>query len=988
MSWWERAPVVGSGPSTGQWWENAPVVGPAPGGPALSAGPQHYEIDEQRAAELDLPTPSTVTPQVRNTGSVAESDDDWLLNAIGYGGQTLGVTASGANRGLSMLAGTPVELINAAPMLANLLPGVDGVGPISDRPVGGMADMYDLVTAGGAVPEIEPQDPFQSVMYRVGMEGGMSAVPTAGLAARGAALGREGARRVGPVQRTFVEPAAVDMPRFVRNEVGGTVAAGTGAGVANEMVGAPQHGENFWSDFLGALFGVGAYGVGSHVVGGARNVGAAVTGNPQYMDDVAQETVANRIMDHSTTLHERARRFGDDNIDTTELVEALSRPAPIEDAVPGYQPSIADRAPQDPGLAAFVYNQDAASPGASIARRTSNETAIDERMAGAAPEGEAPLFREAVQEGADTRIADATRAAGAAQHDFDMVSASLAPAMTGEGRGADIRAALVQASTAAREIVRQAWAPLNRSSAEVDIVPLAGEFDDIARGVSTAERDTSLPGSASVPQRLVREGADETGSLPEISPQRLNEVTGLRSVLTDAQSEAARAGRQQEAHLIGEHIDAIDTFMAEQLPADLMAQYDVARAARRDFGERFERPQTGIGQVLGRDREQYQVPDSAVARRFVQSDEGRIDNFEALMREAGNDDRVRGAVRDQVLADVRDRGLLDDPEALGRYLDQYGTIFRQFPDLHDELGNAASLRRALDDARGVETETTRRLTTPGRSATASYLRYGDERTTEAVRSVLNAPRPWEAARELIEMAGGGPDALANARAALWQEVMRRGRESAPGATGNQRWSGRRLRDFFEDPRVRAVADELWADDPEDLANIRDLFARLSTADGSTRARAPNTSGTAQALRGQYDPSISTTSLAARARSVHRGFMSPTIAIVDAASMWVRNRSAQVQAKAIDTLTSAVVNNPGLAAELLRRYNPADYAARRRRISQIMGVRATQLLNLLDEIHEDQDPVLDAVMDGAGGPQVNVSEASAMADDDPLLEALR
>jgi hypothetical protein len=119
---------------------------------------------------------------------------------------------------------------------------------------------------------------------------------------------------------------------------------------------------------------------------------------------------------------------------------------------------------------------------------------------------------------------------------------------------------------------------------------------------------------------------------------------------------------------------------------------------------------------------------------------------------------------------------------------------------------------------------------------------------------------------------------------------------------------------------------------------------------------PNSSGTAQALNGKYDPALSASSIASRVRSVNRGQLSPTIALVDVASTWLRRRSAQVQARAIDKLQDEVIQNPELAAKLLEEYNPATYAAKRRQIMQKYGVRSTETINLLDEAHEaESDP---------------------------------
>ena len=51
----------------------------------------------------------------------------------------------------------------------------------------------------------------------------------------------------------------------------------------------------------------------------------------------------------------------------------------------------------------------------------------------------------------------------------------------------------------------------------------------------------------------------------------------------------------------------------------------------------------------------------------------------------------------------------------------------------------------------------------------------------------------------------------------------------------------------------------------------------------------------------------------------------------------------------------------MAADLLEKYNPATAAARRQMLTQKYGVRATTLLNIMDEAEND-DPVLSAIQD--------------------------
>lgn len=57
-------------------------------------------------------------------------------------------TGRGINAGLAQIAGAPVDIINNLPRLANLLPFVDGVGPISQNPVGGSQSIQNVMKDG------------------------------------------------------------------------------------------------------------------------------------------------------------------------------------------------------------------------------------------------------------------------------------------------------------------------------------------------------------------------------------------------------------------------------------------------------------------------------------------------------------------------------------------------------------------------------------------------------------------------------------------------------------------------------------------------------------------------------------------------------------------------------------------------------------------------------------------------------------------------
>ena len=166
------------------------------------------------------------------------------------------------------------------------------------------------------------------------------------------------------------------------------------------------------------------------------------------------------------------------------------------------------------------------------------------------------------------------------------------------------------------------------------------------------------------------------------------------------------------------------------------------------------------------------------------------------------------------------------------------------------------------------------------------------------------------------MAGDTSDTRAAAKAALWEEVKGVGQLSARTETGDDgvtRWSGRKLQQRLNDPRFARAAAILWEDNPEHLSNVRAAADALAGAEGSLRAKAPGSSGTAQALNGKYDASMSTASIASRMRSVNRGQLSPTIAVVDVLSTFLRNRAGKVQAKVIDEMLARAINDAEFAA---------------------------------------------------------------------------
>lgn len=862
-----------------------------------------------------------------------------------YADHTAAVAAREGVRGFSQLVGLPFDLAQSGLEFLGLPEGGARPSGLIDRAINAPAELIGALTGTNANPQ--PQDAFQRIVGRAGKEIGATAVPLGAALGAASRLGAEGVKAAGPLTKYLVEPALKNPTGLISREAGYATAAGLGAGTANEIAGNEQNGDNFWSDIAGSIAGVTAAGVGQRTAGALYGLGAGALGSPRFVDDVVQEEVAGRLVNSSTQMAEQAAANGGLVTDTTPLVNALRGRAEVEEVIPGYQANIGDRT-RDPGLLAFSFDQDAARGGARNARQINNETAVNARLAGLDPNGDPAQFRAAVQSGRDQRIAQADSIADMFGGEMAATGQRLVPATIAEARGATVRGSVEEAERAARDIERAAYEGIEGTVAPA---PLAERFARITESLPEAYRDLAPANLAAIPARLGDEAA-----LTEMNALRSRLTTEARNAVSGPQPDSNRA------RILNQYVTALDSYVDEAVDPDTLQQLTGARATSRNANERFNRPNDPLAAVLSRREGRPDVQDSAVTGRFVQPDTGQASNIDRLLTETdttGGAAATRSAIRDEILSDVQRRGLADRPEQLRTYLDQYGTVFSRFPDLRAELDRAGSVSELGTSARKIADETRRDLTTPGRSATASYLKYDDTGTVEAVRTVTASPQPREAARELLEAAGNTPEARQNARGALW-EVVKTKLYSANSQTGERRVNPRLLRDMFNDPKTTAVADELWADNPEDLTDIKKVFNVLAGAEGSVRAGTPGATSTSRTLGGGLDNPISPASLSASLRAVNQGRASPTVTGIEIASRWLRGRSAQVQKNAIDALASQVVNNPGMAADLLEKFNPADYAAKRRSITQKYGVRATQIINLLDEAN-GQDDTRDAVM---------------------------
>lgn len=946
-----------------------PVPAPPPGfqmvGGDIPPPPPGFQM--QGAAPPPAATPSLMDeigdilfPQ--NGQVMPEAPKPPLWQRIGETGLGIaGDFASGVNTGLAALAGAPVDLVNVSPMLLNLLPGEQGMRPFSPDPVGGSGTIEDLfrvpsdvvnAVAGTDLDTLhEPQAGMAGrFAHRIGQEVG-AVIPFVGVGSR-LARGARGLEEMSGAERWLAAPMRKNPVGAVQKEAAFATASGTGAQTANELFTADNRGTPV-TDLGGSIAGVASLSGAGGIAGILRNLAAGATNNPRWMDDIAGQAVVDQIINNSTMMGEQAEPFIlrglDPQLDTTPLADRLRAPAAVEQAIPGYTADIGVRA-DDPLLKTFVQDANARSAGAGNAARTRNNAAVNATVDALAPAGNPGDFRLALQQGVDAEIASLFDEEMLARAASDEARSFVLPQMASPAaRGASIRSGLQDAKTSALDDVSELYAAIEGSGATIDPAALAQRFGAVDAGLPVNDQLRFRPQEADTPGRLLPEEGDA-------APVPFREATAIRSGLSNEAMKARAANEPRRASIAGQYRDELDRFLAEALDPETAAAYEAANRARFDVGQRFE-DRGALPQTLAQtERGDFRLPDEAVPRQYVQPDSGRVSDYGALMREAGTDQRVRDGIADQVLADAQP--YLDNPDRLDGFLRDHGVVLNDFPELRQKLEKAGVQTRQMQGATAARTAAERDLTTPGRSPEADYLykspgaAFGNDESRRSISRVVNSADPRAATRQLLDRAGStDPEAAVNLRTALWEEVSAKGKNSATDLDGQDVWNARKVRDTLNDPKFSAVAEELWRDDPDDLASIREVFDALEAATPG-RARAPGSSGTAQSIQGKLDPSMTATSIASRARSVKRGQMSPVIASIDLLSTYLRNKSTQVQARAIDTLAAQVVNNPGLAADLLEKFNPADFAVKKQMLTQRYGARVSQVLTLLDAANNE------------------------------------
>lgn len=941
-------------------------------------------IEQMFSAPAGGASPLAPPPLAPQTPGPQTSAQPSLVDNVMSGAKTVGGVADQFVRGLvggaANVVGAPGDIGKITGTRAGPVTVVGGLPFLTSDAIKAVPDKLNDWTAGllgVEPPKTTPDGTAESVAHRVGEEVGAMAVPVGGALKTGAGLTAVGARAVIPeatgtniigrvadffkqAPAKMVESAAVNPGRFVQKEVGAATAAGGGAGLINEATGkadVERRGEHPTGlqqagDIAGALAGLSAKGLTDKVVETGGHVLGALTGRTNTTNQVVRDVTTDEIARYAGLVPDKKGV-----IDTAPLADAIDQGKRVDETIPRFQESTADRT-RNPGLAAAEYSrQSGPNSGQYAARRDANTTAVDEALATSEPKATPGAFRSELELERDRRLTDAAVNTANAKDDAARAVQPLAPAGTASARGNTVRTELETARETARDATETAYANANVDRNQVDPSGLRDRLLAVRDGLTETERALVPEGLVDRVSRLgqPRESAlvDEAGRPIQMAPPPvdLKEATDLKSELLRLQRAAladprAEKGGRNAARVLGDYVDAVDQFISSNLTAAEQQALDAARGTARVEKDAFTRQGDPVTQIVARNEGGTpRMRDENVATLST-----RTDALDRILQQADTP-ATRQAIRDQLLSNADTASA----EGIARFSQDYAEQLQRFPGLADELTRARTARGAQEAAQTAESDLMREIGPQGRGVVAKYLQYGDENAKKAMRGVIASKDPARSADELLSFVGDDPKAVEGARKVFWdilQEKTRSAGSTTKTISGTQPYLPGALKKFVDDSAVAAVAERLYRDNPEHWANIKKITEAMQGVDIRNAAKAPNTSGTPQGLQPGYLPSGET--LASRIFAVERGVVSPAFAAINIAGIIARKAVKQSHTAAVDKAIDKALLEPDFAALLARENNPANRAALQRATKGWQANEASTLLDMLAPEDKDRD----------------------------------
>lgn len=841
--------------------------------------------------------------------------------------------AIGAREGLAAIPDLGVAAINNAPRLLNALPGVSGVGPISDKPV----TFSDMLAApvegvrslfGMTAKEPAPANMTERFAKRIGVEAGAAALPVGAVMTK-ANQGAQAVRESGALMRALgLEKAAVSPTAYLRGEGAMSTAAGAGAATVNEATRLAGYKEGSGVQQAGDLAGaIGGVGVASLARGAGpvlSNVIGAATGNEKIAGQVVADGVVDAIMKAA------GETVGGDS---RNLVNAIQGGPRVSDVIPGFQDTLATRT-KNAGLSALeLSRQTGPNAGEFILRADSNARAVDRAVESTAPTGRTADLRGSLENRRDAVTGYVADLRGQADNEAAAATAPLAPTSTVQDRGNIIRAEIKDAKGAARANTKAAYDAVD----DLQNVPLRSSdlidaIDRGTKGLTVIER-RFLPETDLKRLRDFAESAEgQTVTLAEADSLR-QELRRMQTAAL-ADNNAERGGRNA-GRVIGRLADEIDGLVTANLTPEQSAKFTAARKAAFDEKQTFDR----AGNPLSAADSRYiggapRVSDERLARSFA--DPQAMQTLFASV----DTPAARAAVKDEILSRAR----LETPEGVRTFINEYGQQIGRFPGLRAELETAFETRAAQKMAGDYESDVMKAIGPQGRSAVAKYLEYGDENAHKAIRTVINAKDPARAADELLSFVGNDAKAVSGAQKAVWDVMETKAKGGEQG-----RWNPALMKRFLSDPGNAAVLERIYKDNPEHLTNVRNII----DAAESVNLRSGDRAAAVRNAMKKDEPGLRMESVQSGLWAVERGQVSPVFFATRLVGLWARRAIGKQQADAFQNAVDRALRDPEWAALLLKENNPANRAALKSGARAWMGNQAATLGELLVDESDDE-----------------------------------
>lgn len=688
----------------------------------------------------------------------SEADGAWPGQRVSSDGQNPSTrdyvqgAAGQFNVGLSNLLGLPGDIVSGGLNLVGIDTGPHIFGSQSIRRATD-ATMGRLTNSGTMFPDA-PDTAAGKLVGGAAREIGASALPSAALLH--AAKGVPGAMRAAPtLWQTVADPIRRTPGRATIGETAAAAGAGVGGAVARDVAPDSKAAET-WGQLIGGF------------------APAALAATPLSLASRGAQWVRSKVSDEAR--REAARRTIGDYLGeglSSEQHDALRRSDQVSEAIPGFDPSLAERT-GSPGLVAKQRDLESRMAGAELdvaaGRRRDNETAVARFAEDAAPRAaETPDLVVDVARGRVERLREGVERQ---QNVTDKARRDLAdslPLADRAAHGARLRERL-------RERVGDEHSGFEMVARELGLtdtdfqVPFEGFRNDILAAYNEATRLRMKPGAQGMqaPPQMIARIQNAEGM------QNFDALMELRSDISGAIRAAERMPSVDDTYLRGLRAmkgafdTALERAVQETADPDIVRRYaEFRNAYREQVIERLK--QNASYDVLHRDAQgAYATPDEKVVEAYFQK--GATTAADQFNRVFKHDAAANVALENVALDSLRRAAVRDgviDQRSLDNWVRDHITVLRKFPNLLNRVRSVSAANQALADR---QSQLVRRERIVGDALLAREMRAVDRdsrNAQETVARALESPRKMATLARSVRSSPEAQDAL---RRAVWDQV--------------------------------------------------------------------------------------------------------------------------------------------------------------------------------------------------------------------------